>query len=166
MPPYRFTNRADVEGEELDEESRLPHARSYGRRPFFIMFALTDVGVNTFGDVYLNLNRFSMALLMVAPMVILMLFFMGQMFEHKRLNTPIYAASIALFLAAFLAIRTQTFVGNTQFLRSMIPHHSIAIKTCQRSDITDPEIIQLCNGIVASQQSEITQMEAILERLK
>ena len=133
---------------------------------FFIMFALTYVGVNVIGDIYLNLNRFYMALIMVAPMVILMLFFMGRMFEHKRLNALLYGASAVVFLTAFLAIRTQAFVGDRQFLRSMIPHHSIAIKTCQRSDITDPEIITLCKGIVASQQSEINQMEAIMERLK
>lgn len=133
---------------------------------FFIMFALTYVGVNRVGDIYLNLNRFYMALIMVAPMTILMLFFMGRMFEHKRLNAALYALSALVFLGAFLAIRTQTFVGNQQFLRSMIPHHSIAIKTCQRSAISDPEIVELCEGIVASQQSEIDQMEAILERLK
>ncbi len=133
---------------------------------FFIMFALTYVGVNVIGDIHLNLNRFYMALVMVAPMVILMLLFMGRRFEDKRLNAALYALSVLVFLGAFLAIRTQAFVGNQQFLRSMIPHHSIAIKTCQRSDITDSEIVELCKGIVASQQSEIDQMEAILERLK
>ena len=133
---------------------------------FFIMLALTYVGVNAFGDIYLNLNRFYMAVVMVAPMVILMLLFMGHMFGNKRLNLALYLGCAILFLAAFLAIRTQTFVGDQQFLRSMIPHHSIAIKTCQQSDITDPEIVELCKGIVESQQSEIKQMNDILERLR
>jgi uncharacterized protein (DUF305 family) len=46
----------------------------------------------------------------------------------------------------------------------MIPHHSRALLVCQESDITDPEIIDLCDSIVKSQQEEITQMEAILDR--
>lgn len=133
---------------------------------FFIMFALTYAGVNALDEIYLNLNRFYMALIMVAPMAILMLLFMGQMFQHKRLNAFLYAASAVVFLAGFLALRTQAVVGDTQFLRSMIPHHSIAIKTCQHADITDPEIIELCKSIVEAQRSEIDQMETILERLK
>ena len=133
---------------------------------FFIMFALTFVGVNRVGDIYLNLNRFYMALVMVAPMVFLMVFFMSRMFENKRLNMLLYLGSTLVFLAAFLAIRTQALVGDTQFLRSMIPHHSIAIKTCQQATIKDPEIVELCKGIVASQQAEIDQMNDILDRLK
>ncbi|MEO5316805.1 DUF305 domain-containing protein, partial [Pseudarthrobacter sp. CC12] len=46
----------------------------------------------------------------------------------------------------------------------MIPHHSRAILVCQESNITDPEIIDLCHSIVTSQQDEITQMQSILDR--
>ena len=46
----------------------------------------------------------------------------------------------------------------------MIPHHSRAILVCQESTITDPQIIELCQGIVSSQQKEIDEMEAILKR--
>lgn len=87
------------------------------------MFALTYVGVNVIGDIYLNLNRLYMALVMVAPMVILILLFRGRMFEHKRLNAALYMISAVVFLGAFLAIHTRAFVGDTPFLRSMIPHH-------------------------------------------
>ncbi|OWP36679.1 DUF305 domain-containing protein, partial [Klebsiella aerogenes] len=45
-----------------------------------------------------------------------------------------------------------------------IPHHSRAILVCQEADITDPEIVQLCDDIVEAQQEEIAQMEEILER--
>lgn len=46
----------------------------------------------------------------------------------------------------------------------MIPHHSGAILMCEQASITDPEIVALCQQIVASQQKEIAQMEAILGR--
>jgi hypothetical protein len=132
---------------------------------FFIMFALTYIGVATFDHVYLNLNRFYMAVVMVAPMVLLMMLFMRHMYENRKLNYAIYAVSALLFLGALWGIRSQLLVGNEQFLRSMIPHHSIAIKTCEKADITDPEIVALCVQIVEAQQSEIDQMEDILDRL-
>jgi uncharacterized protein (DUF305 family) len=61
-------------------------------------------------------------------------------------------------------MRTQTPVGNVQFLRSMIPHHSSAIVMCERSSITDPKIVALCGQIVKAQKEEIAQMQKILSR--
>ena len=61
-------------------------------------------------------------------------------------------------------MQQQFVVGDQQFLRSVIPHHSIAIETCERVDFDDPEIIDLCHRIIESQQ-EIAQMEDILDRL-
>lgn len=132
---------------------------------FFVMFALTYSGVARLDHVFVNLNRFYMAVVMVAPMVAVMLVFMRQMFENKRLNIALYLASALVFIGAFAAIRTQALVGDEQFLRSMIPHHSIAIKTCERADIDDLEIIDLCGEIVQTQREEIAQMRDILERL-
>ncbi|MGB3945226.1 MAG: DUF305 domain-containing protein [Candidatus Saccharimonadales bacterium] len=132
---------------------------------FFIMFALTYSGVYKFEHIYPNLNRFYMAVIMVAPMVILMMIFMGHMFQNKKLNIGLYSLSVFVFIAGFFALRSQAFVGNDQFLSSMIPHHSIAIKTCERADITDPEIKQLCDEIVKAQREEIAQMEDIKKRL-
>jgi uncharacterized protein (DUF305 family) len=63
-------------------------------------------------------------------------------------------------------IRQQTLIGNTQFLRSMIPHHAGAILMCEEAPIVDSEIKTLCEKIKSSQQSEIDQMKAILSRLR
>ena len=132
---------------------------------FFIMLALTYVGVHRLDHVYLNLNRFYMAVIMVAPMVILMMIFMGHMFANKKLNILLYSVSALIFVGGLFAIRTQAFVGNDQFLRSMIPHHSIAIKTCEKATITDAESKKLCQEIIEAQRSEIAQMEDIMKRL-
>ena len=132
---------------------------------FFIMWALTYVGVAALDHVFLNVNRFYMAVVMVAPMVVVMLAAMRHMFENKRLNIALYAGSAIVFIAAFGAIRAQTFVGDTQLSRSMIPHHSVAIKTCERGSLDDPETIELCDQIVQTQREEIAQMRNILERL-
>ena len=129
-----------------------------------LMFVLTMSMIRTIDHFYLNLSNFYMALVMVAPMGIVMLLVMWRMFEDTRLNLVLLASFAALFAVALALGRTETFVGDEQFLRSMIPHHSRAILVCQESSLTDPEIVELCEQIVQTQREEIAQMEAILER--
>ena len=69
-----------------------------------------------------------------------------------------------IFVGSFVGMRTQAFVGDDEFLRSMIPHHSGAVLMCEQASLTDPEIIALCDGIVRGQQEEIAQMQALLEK--
>ncbi len=127
---------------------------------YFVMFAMID----GLGDFFHNLNMAYMALMMVAPMGILMLLMMGSMYANKRLNLALHAGFAALFVIGFAGIRMQTAIGDTQFLRSMIPHHSGAILMCREANLTDPEIIDLCGRIERSQREEIDQMNRILDR--
>ncbi len=60
--------------------------------------------------------------------------------------------------------RQEAGVGSEQFLKSMTRDHSRATLVCQEADITDPEILDLCDGIVKSQQEEIARMKEILRR--
>ena len=127
---------------------------------FFIMYAMID----ELSAFYFNINKVYMTLMMVSPMVIVMIVLMSSMFKNKRLNYALIAISAAVFVLCFAAVRKQTAVGNSQFLRSMIPHHSGAILMCRESEITDPEISRLCDEIVKSQREEIDQMKVILAR--
>jgi uncharacterized protein (DUF305 family) len=43
------------------------------------------------------------------------------------INAVLYALFAGLLIASLALARTRTPVGNEQFLRSMIPHHSSAI---------------------------------------
>jgi CDP-diglyceride synthetase len=129
-----------------------------------LMFFITYVMIDSIDHFYFNINRIYMALLMAAPMVVLMLLVMRSMYDNKKLNLLLYAAFIGLFILIFSLTRTQTPVGNEQFLRSMIPHHSSAILMCEQSNLTDTEIITLCDEIVQTQIEEIIEMEGILSR--
>lgn len=130
-----------------------------------LMFFITYAMIDTVDHFYPNINRAYMSLMMVAPMAMVMLFVMRGMYQNAKLNAMLYAAFAGLFIVSFTLARTQTPVGNEQFLRSMIPHHSSAILMCQQSAITDREIIGLCGEIVKAQKEEIAQMKAILGRL-
>lgn len=127
---------------------------------YFVMFTMIDGEP----DLFHNLNMFYMALMMVAPMAILMILMMGSMYRHRGLNLAIGLGFAALFLLAFAGMRQQTGIGDRQFLRSMIPHHSGAILMCREATLRDPEIRGLCEGIVQSQRREIAQMKRLLER--
>lgn len=133
---------------------------------FISMYVLMYSMVNVIGNVYNNFNEFYMAGLMTAPMVLIELLVMRTMYQNKRWNTGIIAASIVLGLAFFLLIRQQAAISDKQFLRSMIPHHGGAILMCQHASIQDSEIKDLCQSIISSQQSEINQMKGILQRLE
>lgn len=127
---------------------------------YLVMFAM----IYSLGEFIQNINFFYMALMMWAPMGSLMLLTMGSMYKNVKLNMILHFAFGLVFILSFVGIREQGLVGNGQFLRSMIPHHSGAILMCEKSSISDPEIKRLCDGIVQSQKSEIAQMKALLAR--
>lgn len=181
---HRSDPREDVEG-QADGADGHPEGMDSGdtdRRPwlarhpyatlgmalassFIVMFALTYVGVYRFADVYPNLNRFYMAVIMVAPMAVIMIGFMHHMFRNRWANLGIVVVAAVVAVGAFGAIQRQWLVGDRPFLRSMIPHHSIAVKTCKYADLEDVEIVRLCQQIISSQEEEIVQMKEILDRL-
>jgi uncharacterized protein (DUF305 family) len=132
---------------------------------FAAMYLLMYAMVNSFSNVYPNLNQFYMAGIMTAPMIMLELVLMGSMYENKRLNAAILAASAIIFVGFFLFIRNQTAIVDREFLRSMIPHHAGAILMCEQASIRDAEIRQLCTNIIAGQQAEIDQMKRKLAEL-
>ena len=130
----------------------------------FVMYLVMFSMIDTRAEFFNNLNMFYMALTMVAPMAILMLWMMRSMYPNKRLNVALYVLFAVLFIGAFAATRFQTLVGDKQFLRSMIPHHSGAILMCREAEISDPEIASLCANIIKSQREEIEQMKKLLTR--
>ena len=132
---------------------------------FISMYILMYAMVNTIGNVFNNFNQFYMAGMMTAPMILIELFLMRATYQDKRRNMLIIAISIIAGLAFFFLIRQQTAISDRQFLRSMIPHHSSAILMCERASIQDPEIQELCQAIISSQQAEIDQMKSKLLEL-
>lgn len=132
---------------------------------FAAMYLLMYSMVNVFGNVYNSFNEFYMAGLMTAPMAVFEMLLMRGMYQNKTWNWLIVGGGVIALAVFFLAIRAQFAVGDTQFLRSMIPHHSGAILMCEKANLQDPEIKQLCQNIIVSQQQEIDHMKSILDRV-
>ncbi|TCS14146.1 DUF305 domain-containing protein [Caulobacter sp. BK020] len=129
---------------------------------FAAMYALMYAMVDRASSIRPNLNQAYMAGLMTAPMVVLELLLMSMMYPKAGLNRALVGASLVLGLVCFVAIRQQWLIGDREFLRSMIPHHSGAILMCGKAPVRDPEIRALCATIIKGQQAEIDQMDAML----
>ena len=132
---------------------------------FAIMYIAMFAMIASLSHFLPNLNTLYMTLLMVCPMSIVMLLSMRAMFPSTRLNAGIVVTAAVLFFASLWGIRSQVFVDDAELVRSMIPHHSGAILMCEKASLRDPEVIELCRGIIEGQQREIGQMQAILTRL-
>lgn len=133
---------------------------------FVAMYILMYAMVNTVGNVHPSFNQAYMAGLMTAPMIAFELAIMGMMYKNKTWNAAIYVGAAVLGILCFLAIRQQSFVGDRDFVRSMVPHHSGAILMCREADLKDARLRELCRTIIAGQQAEIDQMTAILNDKK
>lgn len=122
--------------------------------------------VDSYANVYPNLNQLYMAGIMTVPMLIIELFLMGSMYNNKKLNTIIILCSLAIFITLIFFVRKQTAIHDKEFLKSMIPHHAAALLMCREAQLYDPEIKELCQTIGATQQSEIDFMKTKLSTIK
>jgi hypothetical protein len=145
-------------------ESHYRHLAIMTALSFIAMYVLMYAMVDRLANVYINFNQLYMAGLMAAPMVLIELAVMRSMYHDKRMNILMAGGALVGGIAFFLFIRQQTAIGDRQFLRSMIPHHAAAILMCKQAPIRAAEIRALCQNIVSSQQAEIDQMKAMLEK--
>lgn len=104
-------------------ESHYKHLGIMVALSFVAMYILMYAMVNSFGDVYANINQAYMAGLMASPMVAIALIVMRAMYHNAKLNRLLIGCSLTVGVALFVFIQRQTAVGDRQFLRSMIPHH-------------------------------------------
>ena len=133
---------------------------------FISMYVFMYAMVDRLTNVYPSLNQLYMAGLMTAPMLIIEILLMWSMYKNATANMMIVAAAIVALGVSFMLIRQQTAVGDTQFLRSMIPHHAGAILMCENAPIKDAELKELCKAIISSQRAEIIQMKEKLMKLE
>lgn len=141
---------------------------------FIVMIATSTITM--FGLMYLNSyeidhvfyseTRTYMAIYMGATMAVVMLSFMLHMYKDNKKNTMIYLLSIIIFAAALYLVRSQTTIEDKSWMKAMIPHHSIAILTSERANISDVRVRKLADSIIKAQRKEIKEMKWLIEDIR
>jgi hypothetical protein len=144
-----------------------PYLRLYlmAALSFVLMYVLMYAMVDRFANVFMNLNQVYMAGLMAAPMMLMEIVVMRAMYQDRRRNFIVIAVSLLVLVACWGLIRQQAGIGNSQFLRSMIPHHAGAILMCRELRADNADIEKLCAEIVRSQEAEIARMKQRLAEI-
>ena len=132
-----------------------------------VMFGLTYTNAYALDHVRFSEERVYMAALMGASMALVMLAFMASMMYHnRRLNAVVVALALVIGGAALYLSRSQSLVEDESYMRTMIPHHSIAILTSERAGIEDVRVRELADGIAATQREEIAEMDWLVQDIE
>ena len=131
-----------------------------------VMFGLMYLNTYRLDHVFFSETRVYMAFVMGATMGVIMLLFMLSMYQNKKVNVGILVGSAMVFGGALWLLRSQATVEDVSYMRAMIPHHSIAIMTSERANISDPRVRELADEIIASQRREIREMKALISDLE
>ena len=129
---------------------------------FFLMYQL----VYSFDHATFSLNRLVSSLVMGSVMTLIMLGFMWGMLGRVASKVAVLVGAIIVGIAILVVNRQQMLIGDEAFMKSMIPHHSIAINNARRADIRDPRVQNLANAIIEAQVREIAEMKWLLEDIE
>jgi len=131
-----------------------------------VMFGLMYLNTYAIDHVFFSETRSYMALYMGAVMAVIMLAFMLGMYSSRGVNIAIFAGSALVFAVSLFLVRSQSTVDDKAWMRAMIPHHSIAILTSERANISDPRVRKLADDIIEAQRLEIDEMKALIADLE
>jgi uncharacterized protein (DUF305 family) len=130
-----------------------------------VMYGLMYLNTYAWEQVFWSETRAWMALVMGATMSVIMLGYMLAMYRSRSVNLAILGGSVAVFALSLWLVRSQATVNDQDYMRAMIPHHSIAILTSERAQISDPRVRKLADEIIEAQEREIAEMKYLIRDL-
>ncbi len=132
----------------------------------FLMYWLMYLNVFQLDHIFYSETRLYMALIMGSVMAIVMLLFMWPMYKNKKINSLILGIGAVVFALSLWLVRSQILIEDTSWMKAMIPHHSIAILTSERANISDPRVRELADSIIEAQRKEIDEMKKLIKDLE
>ena len=130
---------------------------------FFLMYTHSYQIIDHF---WYSETRFFMTLIMGGSMVIIMLLYMLNMYKERNKNIMILSLGVLLIAGGIWLVRSQITVTGVDYMEGMIPHHSIAILTSERSKIKDVRVRKLADEIIKAQRREIMEMQWLINDIK
>lgn len=147
-----------------------PAAHQPGWRRFFGMIATAIVTmlILTYANswatdhLFFSQTRMWMALMMGMAMIGIMLGFMWGIYPSTTAKITLLSLAAAGFVLFLFLVRSQRTIGDEAWMKAMIPHHSIAVLTSARAEISDPRVRRLADQIIEAQVREIAEMRLLL----
>jgi hypothetical protein len=127
-----------------------------------VMYGVMFISAYEWSHVRFSVNRIFMALTMGGSMGLVMFAWMRHMYENTTANLVVVAASLVLLGSGAFLDRSQVVIGDDAFMRSMIPHHSMAITRSERARLDDVRACDLAVEISEAQRREIREMDWLL----
>jgi hypothetical protein len=128
-----------------------------------IMFALMYQLVYSTEHVMFSVNRLVASLVMACVMSVVMLAFMWPMYKGTKTKIAVLIVAGLLGVILLAVNRGQSLIDDTRFMKSMIPHHSIAVNNARKASISDPRVRELADQIIESQVREIAEMKLLID---
>jgi len=129
---------------------------------FITMYVLMYVMVGG----HSNTNQFQMTILMTAPMVVIEIVLMNELYRNKMLNRTIVVLSVVLTIGCWFLIREQTTIIETVFGNSESTSNSVASSAGHESPHYDPEIEKQCGETVRMRAQEIQRLKDSMNRME
>lgn len=156
-------------GGEGDSGGQLPMYLRFGAMiltAMVVMYAAMFVGTYELDHLRWSENRLFMTLTMGGTMGLVMLAWMLKMYRSTTMNMVIVAASLLLLGTGVFLDRSQIAIGDIDFNKSMIPHHSMAITRAERAQIQDVRVCALAVEISEAQRREILEMDWLVDDIQ
>lgn len=131
-----------------------------------LMYGIMYLNTYEWAHVYFSETRLYMTILSTSVMAVVMLLFMLDMLNDKKMNAGIILISILIFMVSFFLMRNQTTIDDVDYMEQMIPHHSIALLTSENAKIEDERVRKLADEIIEAQKREIKEMADLINDLK
>ena len=129
---------------------------------FITMYVLMYAAAGSHSDG----NQFQMTILMTAPMVLIEIILMNELYRNKRLNRTIVVLSLVFTIGCWFLIREQTTIFEALFSNSGKTPHSAASMAGHEPTATSTDIEKLCGETVRSQEEEIKRLKDTLNRIE
>lgn len=131
-----------------------------------VMFGLMYQLIYSFDHAFFSVNRLVASIVMGCVMTVVMLAFMWSMYNGKGTKIAVLLVAGIVGVILFATNRSQALIDDTKFMKSMIPHHSIAINNARKASISDPRVRELADGIIESQVREIAEMKLLIDDIE
>ncbi len=128
----------------------------------FLMYQL----IYSYDHALFSVNRLVASLVSGSVMTVVMLAFMWSMYKGKGTKIAVIISAALLGVILLFVNRSQALIGDVNFMRSMIPHHSIAINNARKARISDPRVRELANEIIRAQVLEIEAMNQLINDIE